>query len=298
MGSVLACKPQTSDIVRFSAFKGFHSPAERDSSARKGSQGHYDSDDSDDDLGFVKPVATKKSFLDDDDDDDDDDDEEKEKDDDEEEEDKPKKKSPKGFFSDDESSEDSDDEESASGQEFISKVEIPPTLLVPDFSSETKFQVEVSDIVSSVLSKSCRLEEFHIQAKSLRMSFNTTDDAVACAIIRKLLKVAAEPAGKSIPEMKNSIHSIMDEWGEALCTKYLTDGRFILEYVYYLCHEEDNPFEERFFPIIIHALYQDEILSEEVIFDWESDQKSSPVARQNPYFVACSDLLKWLHSDS
>lgn len=137
-----------------------------------------------------------------------------------------------------------------------------------------------------------------MQVRLLRMPYNTTDDAVACAIIRKLLKVAVEPAGQSVLELKNSIHDVMDKWGESLAKRYLSDGRILLEYILVLCRERDNPFKEVFFPIILHALFQVDILSEKVITDWETDQKSSSVSASNPYFTACAGFLNWLHSDS
>jgi len=138
-----------------------------------------------------------------------------------------------------------------------------------------------------------------MQVRLLRMPYNTTDDAVACAIFRKLMKVASEPENQSVLEMKNNIHSVIDKWGESLMKRHLSDHRVLINYIYTLCHERDNPFKEVFFPIIIHALFQDDILSEKAITDWETEWKSSPNTASDSYFVACADFLKWLHdSDS
>jgi len=256
-------------------------------------------EENDDTIGLLKPVAVKKGFLDSDS-------EEEEitpkkgsffDDSDEDDEDSGPKKEKKGFF------DDSDEDEEDEDKDFVPpKVQIPTVLDAPSFSTDTKFQIEVAELVSSALSESStqeKLDRFHMQVRMLRMPYNTTDDAVACAIVRKLLKVAAQPKDQSVLEMKNSIHNVIDKWGESLVQRHVSDGRVLLEYVYTLCHESENPFKERFFPIILHALFQDEILPEKAITDWETDKKSSPSTASDPYFVACADLLNWLHeSDS
>ena len=138
--------------------------------------------------------------------------------------------------------------------------------------------------------------EFHLQVRVLRMTYNTTDTACGCAIIRKLLKLAAQP-GQSVMELVTSVKKVIKRWGTDLVAQHVTENRTVLDSMLEVCSERHNPFNETLFPQVIHVLFNEGLLLEQTLLDWEAEMKSTPNARYASFFASCASFFSWLHSE-
>ena len=161
----------------------------------------------------------------------------------------------------------------------------------------TEFQGEISDLVTSVFNKTCPLVEFHLQVRVLRMTYNTTDTACGCAIVRKLLKVAANPPGQTVMELVTSINKVIKRWGTDLVAAHVKENHLLLESLLEVCSERHNPFNETLFPQILHILYSEGLLYEQTLLDWEAEMKNSPATRYASFFAASAPFFVWLHAE-
>ena len=159
----------------------------------------------------------------------------------------------------------------------------------------TEFQQEIAELMETVINGTCPMDQFHLQVKALRMVYNSTDLACGCAILRNLLRVAVQGKDHSVLAIKTAIQETISRWGENMLKNYSKDNRGILSYVISICQERDNPFKHSFFPIILHALYQHDIILEKTIFDWEAEMAHSSPSSATIFFNACRDFRAWLH---
>jgi len=95
-------------------------------------------------------------------------------------------------------------------------------------------------------------------------------------------------------ELINATKDILTQWSP-LFLKFMLDQQDQVEVIYHIqeyCEKNDKM--EKKFQLILHTLYQNDVLDEASIFSWADEQEKADSAENKRFLLQCEKFLNWL----
>ncbi|KAL6080494.1 eIF-2B GDP-GTP exchange factor subunit epsilon [Balamuthia mandrillaris] len=185
--------------------------------------------------------------------------------------------------------------DSGSDSESESESESENGTQAPIIDSEEEARRWVSEVGATVrraVEENHALENLRLETKTLKLTFeNRTFYDCALVVLPTLLDIAQE--NKKV-DVSKSIPTILRKWG-GLMEGYLSSLEEEMGLI--ACaqkYAEENADVAKAFQLILHSLYDIEILDEDAIWEWVDKQKESSEPQSQRFLKQCAPFLKWL----
>ncbi|GAM26644.1 hypothetical protein SAMD00019534_098190 [Acytostelium subglobosum LB1] len=185
---------------------------------------------------------------------------------------------------DEDSDEDDEDDQGKKGGRSKDKTDL------------AKFRSEVIETVKVGINQNHSIENIILEINGLKFGFDKDFMDCATAVLPALLDVTKDRSAITQKEYVALLNKRIDKYSKIL-GRYLTDTDTQVDFIFKIqdmCDED--PVLQKVIQFILHALYNNDILSEEALLNWaeELEEDAENESENQVYLKQCSQFLEWL----
>ena len=166
---------------------------------------------------------------------------------------------------------------------------------VGEMGGRQVFVTEVTDTLSRAMAEGHTADQVILELKSLRLTYDTMLMDCAPAVFPAVLGHVRDqkPLGAKTK-------AALKRW-KPLLKLFMQLEEDQVEMVFLLqeyCEEEEGEPFRKLFSIILHAMYELELLEEDALLRWEEEQSALKSKEERKYLDQCKKFLDWLKEAS